>query len=54
VLNLGDTLAVRNGDEGTAVYQFEPEGEPFTDLGLNVHVHWPRPAERALPLGKRA
>jgi uncharacterized cupin superfamily protein len=41
VLNLGDALAVRNEVKGGAVYPLEPEGEPFTGLGVNVHVVWP-------------
>jgi uncharacterized cupin superfamily protein len=41
VLNLGDALAVRNEVKGGAVYPLEPEGEPFTDLGVNVRVIWP-------------
>ena len=41
VLNLADALAVRNQEKGGAVYPFEPEGEPFTGFGVNVHVLWP-------------
>jgi len=41
VLNLTDALAVRNEEKGGAVYPFEPEGEPFTGFGVNVHVIWP-------------
>jgi uncharacterized cupin superfamily protein len=41
VLNLGDALAVRNDVKGGAVYPLEPEGEPFTGFGVNVHVVWP-------------
>jgi uncharacterized cupin superfamily protein len=41
VINLGDALAVRNEEKGGAVYPFEPEGEPFTGFGVNVHVIWP-------------
>jgi uncharacterized cupin superfamily protein len=41
VLNLGDALAVRNDEKGGAIYPLEPEGGPFTDFGVNVHVVWP-------------
>ena len=41
VLNLGEALAVRNDVKGGAVYPLEPEGEPFTGFGVNVHVVWP-------------
>jgi uncharacterized cupin superfamily protein len=41
VLNLGDALAVRNEEKGGAVYPLEPEGQPFTGFGANVHVVWP-------------
>ena len=41
VLNLGDALAVRNEEKGGAVFPLEPEGEPFTGFGVNVHVIWP-------------
>ncbi|HUJ55918.1 MAG TPA: cupin domain-containing protein [Gaiellaceae bacterium] len=41
VLNLADALAVRNEAKGGAVYPLEPEGEPYTDLGVNVRVLWP-------------
>ena len=41
VLNLADALAVRNEEKGGAVYPLEPEGEPFTGFGANVHVVWP-------------
>jgi uncharacterized cupin superfamily protein len=41
VLNLGDALAVRNEEKGGAIYPLEPEGGPFTDFGVNVHVLWP-------------
>jgi uncharacterized cupin superfamily protein len=42
VLNLEDALAVRNEEQGGAVYPLEPEGEPFPGFGVNVHVVWPR------------
>ncbi len=38
VLNLGDALALRNEEKGGAVYPLEREDEPFTGLGVNVHV----------------
>jgi uncharacterized cupin superfamily protein len=41
VLNLADALAVRNEEKGGAIYPLEPEGGPFTDFGVNVHVVWP-------------
>jgi uncharacterized cupin superfamily protein len=41
VLNLTDALAVRNEEKGGAVYPLEPEGQPFTGFGVNVHVVWP-------------
>jgi uncharacterized cupin superfamily protein len=41
VLNLADALAVRNDAKGGAVYPLEPEGGPYTDFGVNVHVLWP-------------
>jgi uncharacterized cupin superfamily protein len=41
VLNLGDALAVRNEAKGGAMYPLEPQGEPFTGFGVNVHVVWP-------------
>jgi uncharacterized cupin superfamily protein len=41
VLNLGDALAVRNEEKGGAIYPLEPEGGPFNDFGVNVHVVWP-------------
>ncbi|HZC75309.1 MAG TPA: cupin domain-containing protein [Gaiellaceae bacterium] len=41
VLNLADSLAVRNEEKGGAIYPLEPEGGPFTDFGANVHVVWP-------------
>jgi uncharacterized cupin superfamily protein len=41
VLNLGDALAVRNEAKGGAVYPLEPEEDPFTGFGVNVHVVWP-------------
>jgi uncharacterized cupin superfamily protein len=41
VLNLGDALAVRNEEKGGTVFPLEPEGEPFTGFGVNVHVIWP-------------
>ena len=40
VLNLGDALAVRQA-KGGAIYPLEPQGQPFTGFGLNVHVVWP-------------
>lgn len=41
VLNLTEALAVRNEEKGGAVYPLEPEGQPFTGFGVNVHVVWP-------------
>jgi uncharacterized cupin superfamily protein len=41
VLNLADALAVRNEEKGGAMYPLEPQGGPFTDFGVNVHVVWP-------------
>jgi uncharacterized cupin superfamily protein len=41
VLNLADALAVRNEERGGAVYPLEPQGGPFTDFGVNVHLVWP-------------
>jgi uncharacterized cupin superfamily protein len=41
VLNLADALAVRNEEKGGAIYPLEPQGGPFTDFGVNVHVVWP-------------
>jgi uncharacterized cupin superfamily protein len=36
-----DALAVRNEEKGGALYPLEPEGGPFTDFGVHVHVVWP-------------
>ncbi len=41
VLNLGEALAVQNEAKGGAVYPLEPQGQPFTAFGVNVHVVWP-------------
>jgi len=41
VLNLADALALRNEAKGGAVYPLEPQGGPYTDFGVNVHVVWP-------------
>jgi uncharacterized cupin superfamily protein len=41
VVNLGDSLAVRNEEKGGATYPLEPDGGLFTDFGVNVHVLWP-------------
>jgi uncharacterized cupin superfamily protein len=41
VLNLGDALAVRNEEKGGAIFPLEPQGGPFADFGVNVHVVWP-------------
>jgi uncharacterized cupin superfamily protein len=41
VLNLADALALRNEAKGGAIYPLEPQGGPFTDFGVNVHVVWP-------------
>jgi uncharacterized cupin superfamily protein len=41
VLNLGDAPSVRNEAKGGATYPLEPQGEPFTGFGVNVHVVWP-------------
>jgi uncharacterized cupin superfamily protein len=41
VLNLGDALAKRNEQKGGAYYPLEPDGEPFDDFAVNVHVLWP-------------
>lgn len=38
VLNLADALAVRNDEKGGAVFPLEPDGGPFKDFGVNVHV----------------
>jgi uncharacterized cupin superfamily protein len=40
VVNLDDALAVRRA-KGGAIYPLEPQGEPFTGFGVNVHVLWP-------------
>jgi uncharacterized cupin superfamily protein len=41
VLNLADAFALRNEEKGGAIYPLEPEGGPFTDFGVHVHVVWP-------------
>jgi uncharacterized cupin superfamily protein len=41
VLNLADALALRNKEKGGAIFPLEPQGGPFTDFGVNVHVVWP-------------
>jgi uncharacterized cupin superfamily protein len=41
VLNLADALALRNEVKGGAVIPLEPEEQPFTGFGANVHVVWP-------------
>ena len=41
VLNLADALALRNEAKGGAIYPLEPQGGPYTDFGVNVHVVWP-------------
>lgn len=38
VLNLGDALAVREGDRGGALYPLEPQESPFGDFGVHVRV----------------
>lgn len=40
VLNLADSVAIRTGDKGGAVYPIEGETR-FPDFGVNVHVIWP-------------
>jgi uncharacterized cupin superfamily protein len=40
VLNLADSVAVRTGDKGGAIYPIEGETD-FPDFGVNVHVVWP-------------
>jgi hypothetical protein len=52
VLNLADALAVRNDENGGAVYPLESQESRFGDFGVNVRVLWPGqpnalyPAER--------
>jgi uncharacterized cupin superfamily protein len=41
VLNLADALALRNEEKGGAIYPLEPQGGPFKDFGVHVHVIWP-------------
>jgi uncharacterized cupin superfamily protein len=41
VLNLADSLAVRNEEKGGAMYPLEPRESPFGDFGARVRVVWP-------------
>jgi hypothetical protein len=41
VLNLEETLAVRNEEKGGALYPLEPRELPFSDVGVQVRVLWP-------------
>jgi uncharacterized cupin superfamily protein len=41
VLNLADSLAVRNEEKGGAMYPLEPQEQPFRDFGARVRVLWP-------------
>ena len=41
VLNLADSLAVRNEEKGGAMYPLEARESPFRDFGARVHVVWP-------------
>jgi uncharacterized cupin superfamily protein len=41
VLNLGETLAVRNPEKGGARYRLEGRDAPFRDIAVNVTVLWP-------------
>jgi uncharacterized cupin superfamily protein len=41
VLNLSDSLAVRNEEKGGAMYPLEPQEAPFGDFGARVRVLWP-------------
>ena len=41
VVNLGDTLAIRNEEKGGAVYPLEAREIPFGGLGVHVRVLWP-------------
>ncbi len=54
VLNLADALAVRNEEKGGAMYPLEPQGEPFTAFGVNVHVVWPGEPSALVSLRGRA
>ena len=38
VLNLGEALAVREGDRGGSLYPLEPQESPFGDFGVHVRV----------------
>jgi hypothetical protein len=40
-LNLADALAVRNEEQGGAMYPLEPQVPPFGDFGARVRVVWP-------------
>lgn len=40
ILNLADSVAVRTGDRGGAIYPIEGETD-FPEFGVNVHVIWP-------------
>jgi uncharacterized cupin superfamily protein len=41
VLNLADSLAVRNEEKGGAMYPLEAQEQPFRDFGARVRVLWP-------------
>ena len=41
VLNLADSLAVRNEEKGGAMYPLEARESPFRDFGARVRVVWP-------------
>jgi uncharacterized cupin superfamily protein len=41
VLNLGESLAVRNEEKGGATYPLESREQPFRDVGVRVSVLWP-------------
>jgi uncharacterized cupin superfamily protein len=41
VLNLADSLAVRNEEKGGAMYPLEPQESQFRDFGARVRVVWP-------------
>ena len=41
VLNLSDTLAIRNEGKGGAAYPLEPREAPFDGLGVSVKILWP-------------